>query len=71
MTLEQLIAARAALVAARANGLREVRDADGSAVVYRSDREMAAALAAIDSDILRLAGASKPSIIRFVTSKGL
>lgn len=71
-TLSELQSLRAALVVARANGVREVRDQSGDAVVYKTDREMAAALAAIDSEIAGLVrGVPRPSVIRCSTSKGL
>jgi hypothetical protein len=71
-TLAELQSLRAALVAARANGLREVRDSDGSAVAYKSDSEMAAAIRALDSEIADLTrGAPRPAVVRFTTSKGL
>ena len=57
------------LIAARMQGLRSVRDADGSQIDYKSDQEMAAAIAAATS---MLSAASPPiKTIRFVTSKGL
>lgn len=64
-----LIAWRDALVKARLNGVRTVRDSDGSEVTYKSDNEMKAAIAAADSMI----AATSPPIktIKFTTSKGL
>jgi hypothetical protein len=61
---------RDALLAARLNGMRRVRDANGEEIEYRSDAELARAIAAADALI---AAASKPPIttIRFHTSKGL
>jgi hypothetical protein len=71
VTLEQLIATRAALAAARASGLREVRDgASGESVSYKSDSEMAAALRALDSEIAALQRGPRPNVVRFTTSKG-
>jgi hypothetical protein len=71
-TLPELQAMRAALVAARAAGTREVRDgSSGDAIVYKSDSEMAAALAALDSEIAALTRGPQPSVVRFSTSKGL
>jgi hypothetical protein len=69
-TLAELQQLRAALVVARANGIREVRDSSGESIAYKSDREMASALAALDAEI-RSMGASRPAFIRFQTSKGL
>lgn len=69
--LADLQALRAALVAARANGLREVRDSTGESVTYKSDREMATALAAIDSEIAAIQRGPRASVIRCTTSKGI
>lgn len=62
---------RAALVAARSNGLREVRDATGETIVYKSDAEMARALAALDAEILAQAVGHRPATMHVRTSKGL
>jgi hypothetical protein len=60
---------RDALVQARMTGTRRVRDADGSEIEYRSDSEIARAIAAADAMI---SAASPPiTTIRFDTSKGL
>ena len=48
-TLAELTTMRAALFAARMNGAREFRDQNGETVVFKSDAEMARALAALDS----------------------
>ena len=69
--LGQLTAARDALTLARAQGVREVRDSDGSSVTYKSDSEMAAALSAIDSEITKLTQGQPARRIMFTTSKGL
>jgi len=54
---------------ARLSGTRRVRDTDGSEIEYRSDTEMARALAYAES----LLATASPQIntIRFTTSKGL
>ncbi len=62
---------REALFEARMNGLRSFRDQNGEEVTYSSDREMAAALAAVDREILAMTGGRPPSTIIFRTSKGL
>lgn len=62
---------REALFEARMNGLRSLRDQNGEEVTYSSDREMAAALAAVDREILAMTGGRPPSTIIFRTSKGL
>jgi hypothetical protein len=70
-SLPDLQQMREKLFAARANGLRSFRDQNGEEVTYSSDREMAAALAAIDREILTISGGRRPSTIRFQTSKGI
>ncbi len=69
--IEDLKKQWAALAAARFNGLREVRDADGSAITYKSDSEMARALAALDAQIAALSAGPAPSMIRLNSTKGL
>lgn len=62
---------REALFEARMNGVRSFRDQNGEEVTYSSDREMAAALAAVDREIQAATGGRQPSTIIFRTSKGL
>lgn len=66
-TLAELTTMRAALFAARMNGAREFRDQNGETVVFKSDAEMARALAALDAEI---SGAAAPRTLTFTTSKG-
>ena len=70
LTLVELTAARDTLLRARAAGVRRVRDQNGEEVEYRSDAEMARALAALDSEI-SAASTARPSTIYFNTSKGV
>lgn len=70
-TVAELQAFRARLQEARFSGVREVRDASGEAVAYKSDGEMARALAAIDSEIARAAGTKSGGLAYPQTSKGL
>ena len=70
LTAQELTAARDALLKARAGGVRRVRDQNGEEVEYRSDAEMARALAALDSEIAALSG-KPPASFHFRTSKGL
>ena len=70
LTVDQLAAARDALLTARSQGVRRFRDQNGEEVEYRSDAEMARALAALDSEITA-ATKARPSVIYFQTSKGL
>lgn len=53
-SVEQLRIFRDRLQEARYSGLREVRDSTGETVQYKSDSEMARALAAIDLEIAGL-----------------
>lgn len=62
---------REALFEARMDGVRSFRDQNGEEVTYSSDREMAAALAAVDREIQAATGGRPPSTIIFRTSKGL
>jgi len=70
-----LIETRAALLDARLRGIRSVRDAGGGSIEYKSDAEMAGALAAADREIALLSGDGgrlrRRSTILFSTSKGL
>lgn len=65
--LAQLTAWREALLAARYAGVRTA-EYDGKHIEYRSDAEMAAALADLDR---RIAASSRVSVVRINSSKGL
>lgn len=69
LSVDQLTKARDALLTARAGGVRRVRDQNGEEIEYRSDTEMARALAALDSEIAKANGAI-PRTLHFTTSKG-
>jgi hypothetical protein len=69
-TLSQMIAFRDSLQDARFSGVRSVRDSSGEEVTYRSDQELSAALAALESEINNFNNL-KPSTIVFATSKGM
>ena len=71
LSLADLQAARDALVTARSQGVLEFRDQNGEAVRYKTDAQMAAALAALDRQIAELAGRVTPHTLTFRTSKGL
>ncbi|MAN56784.1 MAG: phage head-tail joining protein [Paracoccus sp. (in: a-proteobacteria)] len=66
----QLTEWRDRLQSARFSGTRAVQDANGDRIEYKSDSEMARALAAIDAEITRLQQ-RRLSIVRAQTSKGL
>ena len=68
-SLAELTAAHEALRQARALGLREVRDSNGETLTYKSDSEMAAALASLESQINSLSRGPVRQV-RFTCSKG-
>ena len=70
LSLSDLTTARDGLLRARAQGVRRYVDQNGETVEYKSDREMATALAALDSEI---AAATRRPATTFIfrTSKGL
>lgn len=69
-TVAELQKMRADLLAARVGGVRRFRDQNGEEVEYRSDSEIARALAALDAEIA--AQTARPaSTIHFKMSKGL
>lgn len=70
VSLDDLNTLRDALIRARASGVLTVRDSDGSEITYKTDGQMAAAIANLES---RIAASSSPPIqtIRFHTTKGL
>ena len=70
LTPERLLAARDSLIEARATGVLTFRDQNGEQVNYKSDREMASALAALDREIAAVGGTRPTHTIRFSTSKG-
>lgn len=70
-TLSELQAWRDELVKGRLAGVRRLRDSNGEEVEYRSDREMAAAIAAADRAIAEASGQRAVLSVRFKTSKGL
>lgn len=69
-TLAQLEAWRDRLEDARYSGIRSCRDSNGEEVTYRSDSEMKAALAALNTQIAA-AGNRPASIVYPHTSKGV
>lgn len=70
VALADLIKWRDGLIEARLSGVRRVRDQNGEEIEYRSDSEIARALAAAESAITG-AQKSPASTIHFRTSKGL
>lgn len=70
-TLANMQKWREALLEGRASGVREFQDSNGERIVYRSVRELNAAIASLDAEIARLTGQRQPTTIVFRTSKGL
>jgi|APTNR8051073442_1049403.scaffolds.fasta_scaffold11617_2 phage FluMu protein gp41 len=70
MTLDELTAQRAALLAARLRAVRTV-EYDGRRITYASDAEMAAALADVEKRIARAEGGTARRRILTSVSKGL
>ncbi len=71
-TVAELQAFRSRLQESRYGGIREVRDSNGESVVYKSDGEMARALAALDAEIKQLEQGTRPVSLAYPnTSKGL
>ena len=69
-TPSDLRAWRSALWDARMKGVREFRDQNGEAVQFKSDTEMASAIAAADAEIAALERPRVSTVI-FRTSKGV
>jgi len=71
VTLAQLQEFRDRLVDCKFSGVLQVTDSNGDSIRYRSHAELAAALASLDSEILRAGGKRPSNSITFNTSKGL
>lgn len=68
--IRQLRDWRNRLIEARMSNVREFQDQNGERVAYRSDSEMAAALAAVNREIQNY-NRQSPLTVMFRTSKGL
>ena len=72
--VQQLRERRDALIEARSRGVSVVEHESGNGIrrrtVWKSDAEMAAALAALEADIARLEGRRAPSFVRLRAVKG-
>ena len=71
LTVSELTSLRDALIRARSNGLREVRDQNGETLTYKSDSEMAAAIASLERQIQSAQTKPPANTIVFATTKGL
>jgi len=70
MTLEELTACRDRLRRARFKGVMTIA-IDGETVTYKTDGQMAAALASIEAEIAKLTRGPRPRTIYPQTMKGL
>lgn len=70
MTLEELVACRDRLRRARFKGVMTVR-IDGEEITYKTDAQMAAALASIETEIAKLTRGPRPRTTYPQTTKGL
>ena len=70
VTVEALVKARDSLIEARAGGVHRLRDQNGEEIEYKTDAQMASALAALNREIAQATGKAAPNTLRFRTSKG-
>jgi hypothetical protein len=70
MTLEEMVARRDALLAARFRGVRTV-EIEGKRIAYASDSEMAAAIADLERRIADEEAGARRRVVRTTASKGL
>ncbi|MFN3946131.1 MAG: phage head-tail joining protein [Allosphingosinicella sp.] len=70
MTLEDMIARRDALLAARWRGVRTV-EIEGRRITYATDAEMASALGDLERRIAEAQAGARRRIVRTTASKGL
>ena len=70
MTPDRLAAWREALQEARFRGVLTVKAGDKS-VTYRSDAELAAAIAAVEVELAQTSGRRRPRFLATTTAKGL
>ena len=68
-TIAELAKMRAGLFAAHINGKRSLQDQNGERVEFKSDTEMAKAMAALDAENAKASGAA-PRVLHFTISKG-
>ncbi|MFN3312581.1 MAG: phage head-tail joining protein [Hyphomonas sp.] len=69
--VQQLLEFRASLQEARFQGVRSVRDQSGEEITYKSDSEMAGALAALDRELAALRGSRSSAIVYINAHKGI
>jgi hypothetical protein len=71
MTSAELTELHDSLAKRRLSGVLWTRYADGSGAGYRSDAEIATALASVEGELARRAGAASPTTILVSATKGL
>jgi hypothetical protein len=71
ITLAQLIDLRDRLIQERIGGVKEIRDAFRSTVIYKDDVEMERAITSVTEMIVAMTAGAPVTTIRFRTSKGL
>ena len=69
LTLSDLQSLRDALIRARLGGVREIQDQNGERMAWKSDGEMARALADVEARIAAMQS-TPTTAIRFKVSKG-
>lgn len=71
-TLPELVNMRERLISARYSGTRSIRDSSGEEIQYKSDAEMASAIAAVNREIqIRESELGCSRVVYPRTSKGL
>jgi len=70
MTLDEMIARRDALLAARFRGVRTV-EVEGRRITYATDAEMAAAIGDLERRIAEEKAGARRRVVRTTASKGL
>ncbi|WP_395648024.1 phage head-tail joining protein [Terricaulis sp.] len=71
LQITELQSLRDALIRARLAGVREVRDQNGETVSYKSDAEMARALANCEALIAQMQSGQPINVIKFNARKGV
>jgi hypothetical protein len=70
ISVQALLKWRDSLIESRLSGTREVRDQNGESVTYKSDSEMASAIAFAEKRIAAF-NQAMPKSINFICSKGI
>lgn len=70
LSITELQSLRDALLAARLSGVREIQDQNGERIAYKSDGEMARALADVETRLAAMQSGATVNTIKFCVSKG-